>query len=122
FSSMEHLKTYTIFAVVADWEAPRDLVMQLNLFAGQLYLRSYGEYKRLCRYLGLAYTENEDGEMAVPPDGFDGKRKYPECEFESSPVAFLAKVYEIRSDYVGGAEKTHMGEILAGEILTERDF
>ncbi|KAK0613589.1 hypothetical protein B0T14DRAFT_591458 [Immersiella caudata] len=123
FSSMEHLKTYTVPALPADWEAPRDLVMQLNLFAGQLYLRSYDEYKRLCGYLGLAYTENEDQETAVPPDGFVGQRKYPNCKFELSPVAFLAKVYhEIRGDCVGGMEKTHMGKILAGEILTERDF
>ncbi|KAK3374532.1 hypothetical protein B0T24DRAFT_577590 [Lasiosphaeria ovina] len=122
FSSMEHLKTYTIPAVAADWEAPQDLVMQLNLFAGQLYLRSYDEYKRMCRYLGLVYTKNEDQDTAVSPDGFVGKKKYPECEFESSPVAFLAKVYEIRGDCVGGIEKTHMGKILAGEILTEKDF
>jgi len=123
FPSMEHLKTYTIPAVPAGWEAPRDLVMELNLFACQLYLRSYDEYKSLCKYLGLAYTENKDPETAVPPDGFVGKRKYPECEFGSSPVAFLAKLYNgIRGDCVGGLEKTHMGKILAGEILTETDF
>src|SRR6187549_3989922 len=97
--------------------------MQLNLFAGQLYLHSFDEYKRVCRYLGLAYTENEDQETAVPPDGFVGKNKYPECRFKSSPVAFLAKVYnEIRGDCVGDIEKAHMGKILAGEILTEEDF
>jgi len=123
FSSIEHLKGYTVPAVAADWEPPPELVMQLNLFAGQLYLRSYNEYKRVCGYLGLAYAENEDEETAVPPDGFVGKRRYPQCSFDSSPVAFLAKVYhEIRGDCVGGAEKTHMGKILAGEILTERDF
>ncbi|KAK0715939.1 hypothetical protein B0H67DRAFT_645624 [Lasiosphaeris hirsuta] len=123
FPPMEHLKTYTIPTLEADWEAPPDLVMQLNLFAGQLYLRSYDEYQRLCGYLGLVYTENDDEATAVPPDGFVGKKKYPECEFESSPVAFLAKVYnEIRGDCVGGIEKTHMGKILAGDILTEKDF
>jgi hypothetical protein len=123
FRSMEHLKTYSVPALADDWEAPRELVMQLNLFAGQLYLRSYDEYKRVCKYLGLSYTENKDEETAVPPDGFVGKRKYAACEFEDSPVAFLTKVYnEIRNDCVGGMEKTHMGRILAGEILTERDF
>ncbi|KAK3312595.1 hypothetical protein B0H66DRAFT_607658 [Apodospora peruviana] len=76
FSFMEHLKGYTVPAVAADWEPPPDLVMQLNLFAGQLYLRSYNEYKRVCGYLGLAYAENEDEETAVPPDGFVGKRRY----------------------------------------------
>ena len=123
FRSMEDLKTYTVSAVpvAADWTAPAGLVMQLNLFAGQLYLGSYVEYVRLCRYLGLAYTENE-GVEAVAQDGFVGKKLYPECEFESSPVAFLAEVYKkIRRDCVG-IEKTHMGKILAGQILTEADF
>ncbi len=123
FRSMEDLKTYTVSAVpvAADWTAPAGLVMQLNLFAGQLYLGSYVEYVRLCRYLGLAYTENE-GVEAVAQDGFVGKKLYPECEFESSPVAFLAEVYKkIRRDCVG-IEKTHMGKILAGQILTETDF
>ncbi|KAK3987282.1 hypothetical protein QBC44DRAFT_127707 [Cladorrhinum sp. PSN332] len=126
FRTMEHLKTYTVpaRAVAAAWESPPpELVMQLNLFAGQLYLRSYDEYKRLCRYLGLAYTANEDEDAAVPPDGFVGRKKYgPECEFESSPVPFLSRVYNIRRDWMGGIEKTHMGRILAGEILTEKDF
>ena len=93
FEYMEDLKTYSVPAVPANWEAPQDLVMQLNLFAGQLYLRSYDEYKRVCRYIGLAYVANEDQEMAVPPDGFVGRRKYSECEFKASPVAFLARVF-----------------------------
>ncbi|KAK4153473.1 hypothetical protein C8A00DRAFT_33763 [Chaetomidium leptoderma] len=126
FQSMEDLKTYTIPTAVmaaADWEEapPMELVMQLNLFAGQLYLRSYDEYVRLCRYLGLVYTENR-GDEVVAQDGFVGKKRYPECQFDASPLAFLAEVYKkIRRDCVG-IEKTHMGKILAGEILTERDF
>ncbi|KAK4160024.1 hypothetical protein QBC43DRAFT_326010 [Cladorrhinum sp. PSN259] len=127
FQTMEHLKTYTVPAAVSDsgsWEAHPDLVMQLNLFAGQLYLASYEEYKRLCRFLGLAYTANKDEDAEVPSDGFVGRRKYgEECKFESSPVAFLSKLYnDIRRDCMGGIEKTHMGKILAGGILTEEDF
>ncbi|KAB5513475.1 hypothetical protein GE09DRAFT_1266739 [Coniochaeta sp. 2T2.1] len=77
FRSMEDLTTYTVPAVVADWAPAPELVMQLNLFAGQLYFRSCGEYVRLCRYLGLAYTENK-GDEAVAQDGFLGKKGYPE--------------------------------------------
>ncbi|KAK4220947.1 hypothetical protein QBC38DRAFT_155242 [Podospora fimiseda] len=126
FRTMEDLKVYTVPEVVGGtpwWKAPRELVMQLNLFAGQLYLRDFEEYTRLCRYLGLAYTANDDDEVAVPLDGFVGRRRYPECEFESSPVSFLSKLFNnIRRDCMGGIEKTHMGRILAGEILTEKDF
>jgi hypothetical protein len=114
---MEDLTTYTVPATLpADWTAPPELVMQLNLFAGQLYLRSYAEYVRLCRYLGLAYVEN-GGDEVVAPDGFVGRRGYPECEFGASPVAFLAEVYKrVRRDCVG-IERTHIGRVLAGEIL-----
>ncbi|KAK4459473.1 hypothetical protein QBC42DRAFT_299412 [Cladorrhinum samala] len=126
FRTMEDLNTYAVPAEAADkdWEpVSPELVMQLNLFAGQLYLRSYDEYKRLCRHLGLAYTANEDEDSAVPPDGFVGRKKYPGCEFDASPVAFLNKVYnDIRRDCMGGIEKTHMGRILAGDMLTEDDF
>jgi hypothetical protein len=41
FRSMEDLTMYTIPALPVGWAAPRRLILQLNLFAGQLYLRSY---------------------------------------------------------------------------------
>jgi len=97
--------------------------MQLNLFAGQLYLRSYQHYVALCRYVGLSYKEN-DGDEMIAADGFVGKRdgEYAACRFETSPVMFLSVLFKtIRRDGTG-IEKTHMGKILAGEILTERDF
>jgi hypothetical protein len=69
------------------------------------------------------YTENEDQETAAPPDRFVGKRKYSECEFETSPMAFLAKAYnEIRGDRVEGLRRRTWEKAPAGEILTERDF
>lgn len=48
--------------------------MQLKLFAGQLYLRSYKHYVALCRYLGLSYKENE-GSETIAADGFVGIRE-----------------------------------------------
>ncbi|KAK3346903.1 hypothetical protein B0T25DRAFT_613574 [Lasiosphaeria hispida] len=121
FQSLEDLKICTFPPVADDWAAPAELIMQLNLFAGQLCLRSYGEYVRLCRYLGLSYTENENEEK-ISADGFVGTKLFPECEFQTSPVAFLNAVCKrIRRDCMG-IEKTHMGRILAGEILTARDF
>ncbi|KAG7289873.1 hypothetical protein NEMBOFW57_006250 [Staphylotrichum longicolle] len=57
--TMEHLNTYTVPACASTWPTPPDsLITQLNLFAGQLYLRNYAEYVRMCRYLGLSYTKN----------------------------------------------------------------
>ncbi|KAM7220102.1 hypothetical protein V8F06_004430 [Rhypophila decipiens] len=87
------------------------------------YLRSYDEYVRLCRYLGLMYAASGGKEVRTV-DGFVGKRGYPdECEFDSNPVPFLSEMYKkIRRDCVSGFEKTHLGRILAGEILKERGF
>ncbi|EAQ83711.1 hypothetical protein CHGG_10115 [Chaetomium globosum CBS 148.51] len=124
FDSLEDLAVHTVPAVEDPPVPPPELVMQLNLFAGQLYLRSYAEYVRLCRYLGLSYTENE-GDEDIAADGFVGRaggEGYEECGFESSPVGFLNVLFKrIRRDCLD-IEKTHMGRILAGEILRERDF
>lgn len=122
FRTLEDLQLYTVPAD-ANQEISPELVMQLNLFAGQLYLRSYKHYVALCRYLGLSYRENE-GSETIAADGFVGRREgeYAACRFETSPVMFLSVLFKkIRKDCMG-IEKTHMGKILAGEILTEKDF
>ena len=46
-------------------------VMQLNLFAGQLYLRSYDEYLSVCRFLRLCFRLPCD-QVQVAWDGFIG--------------------------------------------------
>ncbi|KAK1833383.1 hypothetical protein QBC39DRAFT_424743 [Podospora conica] len=122
FRTMEDLQTYTVPAAVSQ-EIPPELIMQLNLFAGQLYLRSYQHYVALCRYLGLAYKENEGNEM-IAADGFVGNRdgEYAACQFVTSPVMFLSVLFKtIRRDGMD-IGKTHMGKMLAGEILAEKDF
>ncbi|KAL2159331.1 hypothetical protein VTH06DRAFT_2334 [Thermothelomyces fergusii] len=125
FESLEDLTVYTVPAQASPPPLPpKELVTQLNLFAGQLYLRTYDDYRRLCRYLGLSYHEN-DGDADVGPGGFVGRKpggEYAECEFEQSPVAFLGVLFcRIRRDGLD-IDKTHMGRVLSGEILTERDF
>ncbi|KAK0738067.1 hypothetical protein B0T18DRAFT_394422 [Schizothecium vesticola] len=122
YRTLEDLQLYTVPASASQEISP-ELVMQLNLFAGQLYLRSYRHYVALCRYLGLSYKKNEGNEM-IAADGFVGKRdgENAACRFETSPVMFLSVLFKtIRRDCTG-IEKTHMGKILAGEILTEKDF
>jgi hypothetical protein len=72
----------------------------------------------------LSYRENK-GEKEIGADGFVGRaggEGYEDCEFESSPVGFLNVLFKrIRRDCLD-IEKTHMGRILAGEILGEKDF
>lgn len=122
FRTLEDLTAYTIpsSSSALPPPPPLELVDQLNLFAGQPYLRSYAHYERVCRYLGLSYTEsNGDNDLAA--DGFVGREWYEDCEFEKSPMAFLAVLYKrIRKDCMN-IEKTHLGRIFAGEILSEKD-
>jgi hypothetical protein len=124
FPSLEDLNLYTIPSTSTPSAPPAALITQLNLFAGQLYLRSHAEYIRLCQFLGLSYAENE-GDSDVAADGFVGKqggKGYEACAFTSSPVGFLSVLFKrVRRDCLD-IEKTHMGRILAGEILRERDF
>ncbi|KAK0723613.1 hypothetical protein B0T26DRAFT_811927 [Lasiosphaeria miniovina] len=122
FRTLEDLQIYTVPATASDEVRP-ELIMQLNLFAGQLYLRSYQHYVALCRYLGLSYTENR-GDEEIAADGFVRRKEgeYAGCRFETSPIMFLnVLIQKLRRDRMG-IEKTHMGKILAGEILTEKDF
>ena len=44
---------------------PRNLIIQLNLFAGQLYLNSYQEYEEICEFLGLAYEKTKDADVVA---------------------------------------------------------
>ncbi|KAK3186677.1 hypothetical protein K4F52_004423 [Lecanicillium sp. MT-2017a] len=113
---------------------PERARISLNLFAGQLFFRSYAEYIAVCRYLGLAWFSTPPG-LIVQPDGFvprSSRERLPkeylqngeqwQKTFPSSPVAFL-KVLMDRIRYKsGGIDKTHMGKLLGGMILTEEDF
>lgn len=93
---------------------PRELVLQLNLFAGQLYLRTHEEYVEMCRFLGLACVAN--GGVVGAGDGFFvgrvGGEGYEGCEFETSPVGMLSVlVKNIRRDCVD-IGRSHVGRIL----------
>jgi hypothetical protein len=97
----------------------RSQIVQLNLFAGQLYFGSYTEYVELCRCLGLAWDAPKEGEelqadgFIVPPAGIWGLNK--------SPVGFLREYVKIRREGEG-MEKTHLGRVLEGGLLEEREF
>jgi hypothetical protein len=123
FRSMEDLTMYTIPALPVGWAAPRRLILQLNLFVGQLYLRSYSEYTELCEFLGLAYEANTSNETDIGIDGFVGMTNTNrDCVFTESPVPFLkALVTQIRRG-CQDIGRTDIGRILAGELLERGDF
>ncbi|KAF2638121.1 hypothetical protein P280DRAFT_91529 [Massarina eburnea CBS 473.64] len=97
----------------------RSLIVQLNLFAGQLYFNSYTEYTELCDYLGLAWRTLEEGQT-VQADGFV-KPPMGKWGLQESPVKFFKELMKIRREG-DGIEKTQVGRVLDGELLEPDDF
>ena len=120
YQSLDTLDLFTIGKAFDAQTIPRRLIMQLNLFAGQLYLNSFDDYKELCSFLNLT-TGSASNDLEVAADGFvlsnlDASR------FKTSPVKFLRTlITKIRRNY-DSIEKTDMGKILDGEFLTEEYF
>jgi hypothetical protein len=120
FASLDKLGLYNVGRKYNPDLVPRSLTVQLNLFAGSLYLRSFTEYTELCDFLGLLQGKAELGQQVFadgfidPPVGMWGLKK--------SPVPFLRTLLmKIRREGEG-VEKTHLGKILNGERLEELDF
>ncbi|ORY67517.1 uncharacterized protein BCR38DRAFT_407490 [Pseudomassariella vexata] len=122
FPTLQDLSLFTQPPLPPGWTAPRRAVMQMCLFAGELYFESMHEYTELCAYLGLSCVPN-DGVSSVAADGFVGRGgASPECCFTSSPTMFLrALISNIRRDRQD-ISRTHVGRMLVGEILTEKEF
>lgn len=118
--TFDKLDFMSIPAHATTHHIPRSLQLQLDVFAGQLYLNSYEDYLEVCRFLGLAATPSKDGEI-IAADGFiirDNSGRKP----GSSPVQFLqALMSQIRRNGQG-IGKTDMGYILEGKILEKSHF
>jgi len=102
--------------------------MLLNLFAGQLYLRSYEEYLSICRFLGLGFRPPYE-RIQVACDGFISPTSRSgfdavmerDCPFTISPVEFLRILMALRRKGQS-FQKSHLGRILHGELLAREDF
>ena len=120
----DDLKLYTIPSLPSDWLSPWALIDQLNVFAGQLYLRDYESYLRLCHFLDLPMQESPNtpavwwNQLNVS-DSF--KRMKTTFLGSRSPLPFIKALLAIRT---GGRPfaHTHMGRILNRQFLTAKDF
>ncbi|KAF8132464.1 hypothetical protein EV363DRAFT_108384 [Boletus edulis] len=119
----DDLMFYTIPPISDSWTPPCDLIDQLNVFAGQLYLRDYESYLRLRRFLGM------DGKD-LPKNVGTAIRRNPITPgvleemgnaVKDSPLPSVMMLLAIRRDGLPFAE-THMGRILQGQTLAEEDF
>ncbi|KAJ6191961.1 hypothetical protein J3E72DRAFT_399452 [Bipolaris maydis] len=122
--SYDPLDTLDLYCVGREFSACilsllRSQIVELNLFAGQLYFKSYTEYVELCRYLGLAWEAPKEGEelqvdgFIVPPVGV--------WRLNTSPVGFLRDYIKTRREGEG-MEKTHLGKMLEGGLLEKREI
>jgi hypothetical protein len=126
FRALDGLDLYTVPVRPVMPTLPRNLIIQLNLFSGQLYLSSYQEYLEVCQFLGLAYETTENGAV-VAADGFiisrnDSAGPGSQCTFMDSPVKFLKVLMTKIRRNCEGIDKTHLGQILDGKILLPSDF
>ena len=124
--TLEDLSFCALPPIPRSGTIPR-IVTQVNLFAGQLYLRDQQEYLSLCSYLGLCSQPPND-KLLVGCDGFVapanrriGSLVDKTCRFTVSPVTFLKSLISLRQKGQGFAN-SHMGRILNGELLFEFDF
>lgn len=135
FAPIDGLDLYTVPSSSSplSWDRQRfplpvHLKLQLNLFAGQLYLRDYDGYVALCRMLRLSSRKRtEDTDIGM--DGFmisstdlETAAVIRASGFKTSPVPFLGAFLMLARRDCHSIEKTHLGQILDGILLRQRDF
>ncbi|SMQ45486.1 unnamed protein product [Zymoseptoria tritici ST99CH_3D7] len=118
------LDSYTVPNHNPALTLPRPLAAQLNLFAGALDIKSYQDYKEICKFLGLDSEAARDG-WEIAADGFivkdgDGRRG-GSSGLQKSPVEFFKALCKIRR-YGRGIDKSKLGKVLDGHLLWPDDF
>ena len=118
----DDLQLYSIPPLPSNWTPPWALIDQLNLFAGQLYLRDYESYLRLYR-LCVPATKESRNDAVVRRNLFNtrGSPKENEIASSDSQLPFVKALLAIRSRGFPFTH-THMGKIIQGQVLTKKDF
>ncbi|KAI5366675.1 hypothetical protein Slin14017_G043150 [Septoria linicola] len=129
YATLDDLLLHTV-SVKAPPVVPRSRAIQLNLFAGQLYISSHEDYLEICRFLGLS-TQAVTQEMAdqgwrQDAAGFilrDEKGRIGgESGLSKSPVSFFKVLMSKIRRNGESIVKTHIGGLLEGKPFQEEDF
>ncbi|EXJ80680.1 hypothetical protein A1O3_06964 [Capronia epimyces CBS 606.96] len=122
---LDGLDLYVVSAVRELPILPPHHVTQLNLFAGQLYFKSFTEYVEVCTTLGLAWQKADDG-CTIAADVFMIRDRSGQTRrassFRESPVPFLRVLMTQIRRNCKEIDKTHMGAVLGGRLLGPSDF
>lgn len=129
YAPLDRFDFHTVSAHAVVPTVPRALAVQLDLFAGQLYISSYEDYLRICSFLGLSAMTltkgmSKDG-WKVSADGFilsdDYGRVGGTSGLTQSPVNFFKLLFKVRRN-ADGIAKTDMGRLLEGTLFQPSDF
>ncbi|KAF2836054.1 hypothetical protein M501DRAFT_1026273 [Patellaria atrata CBS 101060] len=112
-----HLDVLVVGAWSKGNEVSLDTLLALKLYAGALYLKDSAEYERLLYFLGI----DPQTLLFVPPDSRPKKREWKKSPFSSSPLPFLKGWIGHRMRGQSFA-RTHMGNVIEGKRLWEREF
>jgi len=136
--SFDDLQFHCIPPLPRSWTLPESLVRsQLNIWAGQLYLRDYSTFVELCQFLGIDTPENRIDheklygagvELQVQKDGFvlprhrgEGTAMQVTCRFTSSPIHFIRRLLGLRRKGMSFLP-SHMGKLIHASLLRWEDF
>lgn len=128
--SLDKLDLHTIPVRYPVLHVPRALIVQLNLFAGQLYIDAYDDYLEICNFLGIA-AEVITEEMAasgwgIAADGFimsdSNGGVGGDSGLTTSPLKFIKMLMTKIRRNGESIDKTDMGSLLEGKILASSHF
>lgn len=101
-------------------QIPLDLLVDLNIFAGQSYFRSYSEYRHVAERLRI---DIPDKPMPSQDSLFIHDISFAESAVEMTKVVtFVREIMSAIRREARGADLTHMGKLLRGITLVPEDF
>ena len=129
--TFEDLNYATIPALPCHYSFPGQdqLMIQLNLFSGQLFFKSYESYAAACGFLGIYLRQGHHDVLpaGVEVDGFlPGWRRHGVYSnvgiaFQRCPIRFLERLIAVRRKGMK-YESTHMGLLVHAKELVEEEF
>ena len=99
------------------------MILELNMFSGQTYLSSFEEYERVCAFLGIRSIAGADEDLIAATKDFAQKgMDRTSRKAHGNLCEFMKVLFTVVRRDSQGIDKTHLGKILHGAILTRKDF
>jgi hypothetical protein len=119
YRRLDTLNLYTIPSRTPR-RIPQSLIIELNLFAGQLYFSSWDEYLRVSEFLRIGIYERA-GKQGVDGDGQESQQVVS-SRVEPEPLKFFSVLMTKIRRNCESIDKTHVGYVLDDRILGAEHF